>query len=125
MTSQGSPYSRLRRALETSRSPSAIRDAASELQQIGLEDALDICLALLEREPAFYTRAAARWAARLTIEHALDLRDAQLTLAALGALDGTSPRAGAEALIELCERHGLRRCDGVIGGWMDRQGIAM
>ena len=123
MTSQGSPYARLRRALETTRSPSTIRDAASELGQVGLEDALDICLGLLEREPACYARAAARWAARLMIEHALDLRDAHLTLAALGALDGASPRAGAEALIELCHRHGLRRCDEVIGAWMSRRGI--
>jgi hypothetical protein len=124
MTSQGSAYGRLRRALDGSRSTAAIRDAAGELLQIGLEDALDICLALLEREPERYPRAAARWAARLALEHTLALGETQLAIAALAALEGEAARAGAETLIELSQRHGIARCENVLLAWMHRQGIA-
>ena len=38
-----------------------IRAAAAELPSVPLEDALDICLALLELEPDTYPRTATRW----------------------------------------------------------------
>lgn len=50
-----------------------------------LEDALDICLALVELEPHTYQHAAARWVSRLAIERKLPLVDAQFALAALAA----------------------------------------
>jgi hypothetical protein len=74
---------------------------------VGLEDALAICLAFLDHEPASYARAVARWASRLTAERSLDLADAQLLFAALGSLPGAGARAGAEAVIELATRYGL------------------
>lgn len=78
MTSQGHAYTRLRRALETRSSALMIRAAAAELPApVPLEDALDICLALLELEPHTYPRTAARWGSRLAIERKLDLVDAQ------------------------------------------------
>ena len=68
MTSQGDPYTRLRRVLETRSSALLIRAAAAELPSVPLEDALDICLALLELEPGSYPRIATRWGSRLAIE---------------------------------------------------------
>jgi hypothetical protein len=102
MTSDGSAVTRLQRALANPRtSASQIRAIASELPRVGLEDALAILLALLDREPQTFSRTAARWGGRLTLERRLPLIDAQLTLASLAALPGPGARAGAEALIEL------------------------
>jgi hypothetical protein len=121
MTSDGSAVMRLQRALANPRtSASQIRAVASELPTIGLEDALAILLALLDREPQSFSRTAARWGARLTIERRLPLAEAQLTLASLAVLPG----AGAEALIELAGRHGLRRVDELLGAWLRARGIS-
>jgi hypothetical protein len=124
MTSQGHPYTRLRRVLETRSSALLIRAAAAELPSVPLEDALDICLALLELEPDSYPRIAARWGSRLAIERKLDLVDAQLAFAGLAALPGPGARAGAEALIELCAQHRLTRAEAIIGGWLERKGLS-
>jgi hypothetical protein len=101
-----------------------IRAAAAELPSVPLEDALDICLALLELEPHTYPRTAARWGSRLVIERKLDLVDAQLALSALAALPGPSAKAGAEALIEISTRYGLRRAEELLLGWLNRRGLA-
>lgn len=121
MTSDGSAISRLHRAIANPRaSATQIRAIVAELPgPVSLEDALAILLvALLDREPETFPRAAARWGGRLVLEHRLPLVDAQLTLAALAALPGPAAGAGAEALIELSERYGLRRVDGLVGGWL-------
>jgi hypothetical protein len=123
MTSQGHPYTRLRRALETRSSALLIRASAAELPSVPLEDALDICLALLELEPDSYPRIATRWGSRLAIERKLDLVDAQLAFAALAALPGPGARAGAEALIEISTRYGMRRGDELLSAWLDRRGL--
>ena len=124
LTSQGSAYTRLRRSLETRSSALMIRAAAAELPNpVPLEDALDICLALLELEPHTYTRTATRWGSRLAIEKKLDLVDAQLALAALAALPGPGAKAGAEALIEISGRHDLHRVEGLLLAWLDRRGL--
>jgi hypothetical protein len=124
MTSQGHAYTRLRRTLETRSSALMIRAAAAELPApVPLEDALDICLALLELEPHTYPRTAARWGSRLAIERKLDLIDAQLALAALATLPGPGAKAGADALIEISTRYGLRRAEELILGWLDRRGL--
>jgi hypothetical protein len=103
---------RLQRVLATPGSSALqIRAVASELPHIGLEDALAILLALLDREPHTFSRGAARWGPRLTLEQRLPLDDAQLTLATLATLPGAGARAGIEALIELSDRYGLRRAD--------------
>lgn len=120
MTSQGHALTRLQRALERG-TANQIRVIVAELPRPpGLEDALAICLALLEREPETYPRAAAKWASRFTIERRLTLTDSQLVLAALGTLPGESARAGAEAIIELAERYKLRRVDELLTRWIER-----
>jgi hypothetical protein len=125
MTSDGSAVMRLQRALANPRtSASQIRAVASELPTIGLEDALAILLALLDREPQSFSRTAARWGARLTIERRLPLAEAQLTLASLAVLPGAGARAGVEALIELAGRHGLRRVDQLLVAWLHARGIS-
>jgi hypothetical protein len=122
VTSDGHALTRLRHALERG-SATQIRAIVAELPQPpDLEDALAICLALLDREPQTYPRAAAKWASRFAIERQLTLVDAQLAMAALAALPGDGARAGVEALVELSERYGLRRVDEVIAGWSERRG---
>jgi hypothetical protein len=119
--SQGHALSRLRHALERG-TATQIRAIVAELPRPpGLEDTLAICLALLDREPETYPRAAAKWASRFALERRVTLTEAQLTLAALVALPSEGARAGAEALIELADRHGLRRIDELLSNWLDRQ----
>ena len=124
MTSDGHAITRLHRLLATPGSSALqIRAVASELPRVNLEDALAILLALLDREPQTFSRGAARWGSRLTLEHRMSLDDAQLTLAALATFPGPGARAGVEAIIELCDRHGLRRVDEQLVAWMRTRGI--
>jgi hypothetical protein len=110
--------------LETRSSALLIRAAAAEMPgPVPLEDALDICLALLELEPDTYPKVAVRWASRLAIEQKLTLIDAQLVLAALAALPGSGARAGVEALTEITGRYGLHRADGLLVAFLDRRGL--
>ena len=67
--------------------------------------------------------AAARWGARFTVERKASLEDAQLAIAALGVLPGPGARAGAEALIELSDRYGLRRVDDLLSAWLRARGL--
>jgi hypothetical protein len=113
---------RLQRALANPRTSGAqIRAIAAELPQAGLEDALAITLGLLDREPASFSRFAARWGARFVQERRLELDDAQLAFAALAALDGRQPRAGVEALAELTEAMGLRNGERLLLDWLKRR----
>jgi hypothetical protein len=121
VTSQGHPYAVFRAALERG-TLLQIRAAAADLATVSLEDALAICLVFLDQEPGGYSRAAAKWGSRVCAERPVSLPDAQLLLAALGALPGTGVRAGAEALIELASRYELRRVDVLLGAWLDRRG---
>jgi hypothetical protein len=82
-----------------------IRALVAELPtRPALELALAILLALLDREPDTWPRAAAPWGSRFTLERNLTLPDAQLMLAALAVLPGAGGRGGAEALIDLADR---------------------
>ena len=120
MTAQGHALTRLHHALERG-TANQIRAIVAELPRPpGLEDALAICLVLLEREPETYPRAAAKCASRFAIERRLTLTDAQLTLA---ALPNEGARAGVEALIELAERHRLQRVDELLTAWAGRRGL--
>jgi hypothetical protein len=120
MTSQGSAVIRLQRAIANpNTSAMQIRAIARELPAVGLEDALAIVLALLEREPGSFSRTGARWGARLVLERRLDLADAQLVLASLATLEGPMAAAGVEALAELAQRSGLRRVQLLLGDWLE------
>lgn len=126
MTSDGHAIARLQRLLDSGRgTPGQIRLLVSELpRRPDLELALAICLALLDREPVTYPRAAARWGSRFALERNLPLVDAQLALAALAVLPGNGGRAGAEALIDLASRYGLNRVDRLLSDWIDRRGLS-
>jgi hypothetical protein len=122
MTSDGRPYSRFTKALARGH-PSQVRAAAADLPQLGLDDALAVTLLLLDSEPESYPRAAAKWAGRLGLERPVTLADLQLATAALCALVDGSPRAGAEALLELCERYDVRGADRRVTTWLQRHGL--
>jgi hypothetical protein len=67
VTSDGSAYSRFRRALATG-NVTIIRAAAAELPHIGLRDALQICLILRDGDDGRVERAAVRWLGRFALE---------------------------------------------------------
>lgn len=80
MTSQGSAYSRLQRALLTGNLV-LVEAAAAELPRIGLDDALTILALLADAGDPRFDRAAARWVGRLLVETPACLGDARYALA--------------------------------------------
>jgi hypothetical protein len=117
---KGGSYQRFRRALELG-NPTLVRAAAAELPQIGLEDALGICLLLLEAEPHRFPAAAARWHARLSMERRLALEEADLAMGALRALAGERPQAAVAALGGICSAHGLPGAEQRLAAWLRRR----
>ena len=107
MTSDGNPYARFRRALETG-NEALVTAAALELPRIALDDALRICLVLRGGDAARYQRAAVRWLGRFALEGRnvtiTDLRHAADALDALPA----RPMDAMERLQRLCVAHGVR-----------------
>ena len=105
MTSDGSAYSRFRRALATG-NLLLVRAAAAELPRVNLQDALEVCLLLRDQDAERFERAAVRWLGRF----ALEARDATLEAVqrAAAALDAMprQPEAAMETLAALCLRHG-------------------
>jgi hypothetical protein len=67
VTSQGSPYGRFRRALDRGNVTEAL-SSASELRNVRLLEALELCLLLRDKAPARYSRAAVRWHSRFVRE---------------------------------------------------------
>jgi hypothetical protein len=109
VTSQGSAYGRLRRALDTG-NPTIALAAAADLEHVGLADALELVLLLLDSEPSRFERAALRWHGRYCRELTdVDLVEAQAVLACLAGLRGTRPEAAAHALADLVHRRDLAR----------------
>jgi hypothetical protein len=106
MTSEGSPYRRFRRALETGNA-ALVTTAALELPRIALDDALRICLVLRGGDPERYERAAVRWLGRFALEARNPTID-DLRLAA-DALDALPERASEamERLQQLCVARGV------------------
>jgi hypothetical protein len=106
MTSEGSPYTRFRRALDAG-NEMLVLTTARELPHIKLDDALRICLVIRTGDPARYERAAVRWLGRF----ALEARTATIAdlRAAADALDALPERAyeALERLQQLCLDHGL------------------
>ena len=74
---------RFRRALDR-RNVAESLSAATELQFVGLAEALELTLLLVDGEPEKYERAAARWHLRFVQEvpH-VDIREGQAVLALL------------------------------------------
>jgi hypothetical protein len=107
VTSDGSPYTRFRRALETGNELLVIT-AARELPQVGLEDALRICLVFRDGDPDRYERAAVRWLGRFALEaHGVTIDALRIAADALDALPERPPEA-MERLQAICTAHGIR-----------------
>jgi hypothetical protein len=106
VTSDGSPYARFRRALETG-NEMLVLGAARELPQIALDDALRICLVLRDGDPERYERAAVRWLGRFALEaRAATIPDLRVAAAALQALPTRTAEA-MEQLQRLCVARGI------------------
>jgi hypothetical protein len=107
---------RFRRALDRRNVTEAL-SSASELEHVGLVEALELCLLLRDKEPARYPRAALRWHGRLCREADLALEEAQAVLAALALLAGDRKGNAAYALAELLSRRGLERPCETLVAW--------
>ena len=122
MTSQGSPHTRFRRALESG-NPLIARAAAHELAEISLPDALSLLLLIRDREQANYPRLAIRWHRRLTDSaRRMSLEESNLALAALLAMASGVPEPGARTMIDLLELHQLDASADVLERWLAARG---
>jgi hypothetical protein len=116
VTSQGSAYGRLRRALDI-RNPTIALAAAAELDFVSLPDALELVLLLVD-DPKRFRRAALRWHARYCGELPdVGFEEAHAVLACLAGLVARRPKASAAALAELARRRGLERASEVLIRW--------
>jgi hypothetical protein len=107
VTSQGSPHGRFRRALDRGNVTEAL-SAATELQFVGLVEALELTLLLADGNQDKYERAAARWHVRFLQEtNNVDLRESLAVLVLLAAIPAN--RLAATALAELLSRR--RSCE--------------
>lgn len=118
VTSQGSTYSQFKRALDR-RNFLLAWTLAAELPKVPLADALSLLLLALDQQPWRFEAAATRWHARLCDEARLTLAEAQLAVSALDALAGPSAVAGGQALIAVCDVHGLKDVIGVLHTWLN------
>jgi hypothetical protein len=106
MTSEGSPYQRFRRALETGNAMLVLA-AARELPRVALDDALRICLVLRGGDPDRYERAAVRWLGRFALEaRGVTIDDLREAADALDALPAMAAEA-MERLQRLCLARGV------------------
>src|SRR4051812_14771672 len=108
MTSQGSPVTRLRRAIRSG-DLLLVRAAASE-GRVDLEDAFAILLLIAEQQPERYQPAAVRWLGRFCAEEGAraSLANVDLIRASLAGLQSRTP-AVLNALDGVLAEHGLRR----------------
>jgi hypothetical protein len=116
VTAQGSAYHRFRRALDRGNVTEAL-SAASDLQHVGLAEALELCLLLRDKAPERFPRAALRWHGRLCREVDVSLEEAQATLAALVLMAGERKGNAAFALADLLSRRGLERPCETLVAW--------
>jgi hypothetical protein len=100
MTAQGSPHARFRRALLT-KNMTIIDAAAAELGRLGLEDALRMLVVMAEKGDPRFPAAAARFAARVTLERRLSPSESHRVLGLAESLPA-SPDAVAMILRPLC-----------------------
>ena len=108
VTSQGSPYSRFRRALDGGNATIALAAAAD----------LELLLLIHDSEPSRFERAALRWHGRYCREVTdVDLVEAQAVLACLTSLRGRRPEPAAHALADLVHRRDLARASEVLNRW--------
>ena len=118
MTSSGSTYGRFRRALD-SENLMAARAAATELQHVGLSEALELTLLILAKEPVRFRAAALRWHARYCGDNKASLEEATAVLGLLAMLEGRRARTAARALAELLGSRTLLPAAEVLVRWAD------
>lgn len=119
VTSQSSPYARLRRALDRGNLTEAL-SAAADLPHVGLVEALELVLLVCDRAPEKYERAALRWCMRYCRETPnTTLAEGQAVLAVLAILPVRRERA-AHALSDLLYRRGLERACEALNAWANR-----
>jgi hypothetical protein len=112
-----SPYARFRRALDRGSARAALAGAAG-LPHVGLADALELVLLLLDAEPSRFERAALRWHGRFCREVAdVGLVEAQAVLACLAGLRGPRPEPAAHALADLVHRRDLAQASEALNRW--------
>jgi hypothetical protein len=106
MTSDGSAYTRFKRALATG-NLNLVHAAALELPRVGLQDALEVCLLLRDQDRNRFERAAVRWLGRFALEaRGVTLEALRAAAAALDAMP-ERPHASMEVLAGLCVRYRL------------------
>ncbi len=101
MTSDGSPYTRLQRAIRSGNLP-LIYATAAELGWVPLRDALAILLVIDAKEEERFDAAAVRWAGRLALE-TRELRLSELA-GALQSLDALPDENAQRSLLALTQR---------------------
>lgn len=100
MSIKGSPYARFRRALDAGHLDQ-IRDAATELPMVKLDDALSICCLMARKGSPAFERASVRWTARLILERPwVGVTEARTALALLQAMP-EDPDGSRNALMAL------------------------
>lgn len=108
LTSDGSSYTRFKRALATG-NLNLIRAAAAELPRVGLPDALEVCLLMRDQDGRGFERAAVRWLGRFALEaRSVTIEALERAAAALRAMP-QSPDWAMETLSRLCTEHGVDR----------------
>lgn len=107
---------RFRRALDRRNLTEAL-SSASELEHVGLTEALELCLLISEKAPDRYGRAALRWHGRFCREVNVSLEEAQAVLAALALLATERKESAAFALADLLSRRGLERPCETLVAW--------
>jgi hypothetical protein len=101
VTSDGSAYARLRRAIQA-RSLPLIRVSVAEVGHVGLPDALGILLVIEAQDDERFEAAAVRWAGRLALEKpALTLVELRGAIESLHALPDEHAQ---RTLLELARR---------------------
>ena len=115
VSTKGHPYRWFAAALKR-RDLAGVKAAAAELDHVTLTDALSIVVLTAERGDRALDRAAARWLARLVIEHRavglVELRHALTALEVLARNPDDARRGGRARLADVCA--GLR-LQGVVG----------
>jgi hypothetical protein len=114
VTAQGSPLTRLRRALAGG-DLLAARVAAGDLPHVGLDEAAALLVLIAEKDPEKLDAAAVRFLGRACLERSfITLDDAQLLvacLAQLGRADEESRASFAAALLRLRLKRAAPRFD--------------
>ncbi|MDA0163137.1 hypothetical protein OM076_22880 [Solirubrobacter ginsenosidimutans] len=101
MTSDGSPYTRLTRAIRVGNLP-LIEATAAELGWVALRDALAILLVIEAKDDKRFERSAIRWAGRLALE-VPDLELAEFA-GALESLHALPDEHAQRVLLQLADR---------------------